>query len=483
MFKSFRHWLIAFSVLVAFTVFDVQQASAVIDPFTVSLGVSALIHAAVIGGAYVGWRTYKRENGSTRNPSGTKVTPQGTIGRDVRVEWVDLTQTDFVSGKNVTAKIPYSQIASAVKGNPTKYPNLKAAIDKSETNECYADDGPNAEWQVGESFEDSSTGYYYTVTGVHNTSVQNGTNTVNKLMNTPTWSSALNSHYVTKLYSGSPTYKLVTYLCSPTGTKYAPPRPAQQVPPEFAVNISGSSSAPTDVYSDYYGEIDDYLTEQGGTLSFIDSDDSSSVDTSPPFVVPPMPSLHEFIASQSTRDALQASGAALDSARLAVTAAQGAVDTARANYDLSGSPSDAQKLADALKALADSQAAFDKLKAELAKQAADDAKKAAEDEADNAAQLGGAGDVPDLNFSRFQELKGALSTTYPFSLIGMLPDLLSPFVSSPSAPVIHLPVYGNDLVVDLSIFDPVAAVCRWCVGLLSSAGVVYYIVHFWRGVS
>lgn len=86
-----------------------------------------------------------------------------------------------------------------------------------------------------------------------------------------------------------------------------------------------------------------------------------------------------------------------------------------------------------------------------------------------------------FDWSGLTRLRGALSSAWPFSLLSALPDKLSVLVRAPTAPVFHLPIYGNDLVVDLSVFNPVAAVCRWAIGLLLSVGCVYYLVEFWRG--
>lgn len=465
MFTRSRIIIVALAVLVSFTFVDTRRAGAVVDPFSLSVAVSALIHAAIIGGAYLGWRTYKKENGGARNPSGTKVTPNGTIGRDVKVDWVDLTKTDFIDGKDATAKVPYGELKSAVKADPGRFPRLKNAITKTYPGQTTGD------------VVEATNGKRYKLGSKGATACSDSPDPLytykasNLTVLIPEESSAVCPGKTEARWYGA------------TEVQDPPSVIGDASPQEFAKRLSGVDNAPANVYSDFYAEIDDYLTGKGGTLSVVDTPDSAFVDSAPPLSVPSMPTPAQFNSAKTGQSATAAASAALSSAQGAVTAAQGSVNSAQQAYNSSGSASDLQKLNDALKGLADANAALDRLKADLARQAADDARADADDESDQPAVLGEPGEVPDLNFGRFQELKGALSSTYPFSLISMLPDLLSPFSRSPSAPVIHLPVYGNDLVVDLSIFDPVAAVCRWCLGVLATAGVVYYVVHFWRGVS
>lgn len=483
MFKGFRLYLVALAVLVAFFVTDTKNASAVVDPLTGYVVASALLHAVVLGGAYVAAKFAKRENGGTRNPSGTKVTPQGTIGRDAKITYIDLTKTDFVDSKNVTAKLSLDKLDSVYNsgdGNP-KYPRLSSALIKNVPENVYTGNGTGVNGQL---VHDKRNGNYKRVTGVGSDTWTRSPSTPSAYSGPGLYTSGSSTVYIYQFVAGGyPTggdgYRCIIVTSSQNDTPTFTKRMA--TPQEFSStlsNIPAGITAPADVYSDYYGEIDDFIKDNPNIVEYVDTDDSALVDYSSPYS-PQLPTYSQYadaVAGKSANDALA-------SAQGAVDAAQGAVSTAQQNYSASGSPADLQKLQDAQKSLADSQAALDKLKSDLAQKLADQAKEDAEKETDNPVALDAPGDVPDLDFSRFAELKGALSSTYPFSLISTLPDLLSPFNRPPSAPVIHLPVYGNDMVVDLSIFDPVAAVCRWCLGVLATAGVVFYVVHFYRGVS
>lgn len=132
MIRRFRSFIVALALLVSFTVYDTRNASAIVDPFTAYVVASAVIHAVIIGGAYVGYKYYKKENGGSRDANGTKVTPNGTIGRDATVTWVDIsTGVPEIKSKNVTAKVSHDKLKTAVKSNPSKYPKLINALSQS----------------------------------------------------------------------------------------------------------------------------------------------------------------------------------------------------------------------------------------------------------------------------------------------------------------------------------------------------------------
>jgi hypothetical protein len=81
-------------------------------------------------------------------------------------------------------------------------------------------------------------------------------------------------------------------------------------------------------------------------------------------------------------------------------------------------------------------------------------------------------------------IKGALNSTFPFNTVSRLSSYYSTFSVDAAAPSFILPLpLGNSLNVDLSIFDPLAAVIRFLLGLSATIGVTYYIFQFWRGVS
>ena len=113
---------------------------------------------------------------------------------------------------------------------------------------------------------------------------------------------------------------------------------------KFARNLARSSAAltaPADVYSDYYGDIDEYLKSNSGSLSVIDCVDPKAVDSSPAATLPSPASQAQVTAAQA---------AALGSN--AASAANDAVAVAQRNYDANPSPENAQRLADAQAAAA-----------------------------------------------------------------------------------------------------------------------------------
>ena len=87
-----------------------------------------------------------------------------------------------------------------------------------------------------------------------------------------------------------------------------------------------------------------------------------------------------------------------------------------------------------------------------------------------------------FDWSKWAQLKGVLQNTWPFSLLSSIPDYLSGLIVPPTAPTFNLPVFGgNSITVSLSIFDPVATLCRWLVGVLITVGGIQAVVRFWRG--
>lgn len=427
MIRRFRLFIASF-VLLSFLVCDTDRASAVIDPFTVSVVASALFHAAVIGGAYLGWRTYKRENGGARNPSGTKITPNGTIGRDVKVEWVDLTKTDFVDGKNATAKATMADIKQAVDAEPSRFPKLKTALQKSSLEPLKKTSQINdiVSAPGGGTYKIYNKGYY-----------TNAPNSCTYGSTSGEWKSDQNGYKVIHVYDYTTSSPCGGYTWFHMKTN-APPPPRDATPSEFAQAVSNSSglpSAPADVYSDFYGEIDDYLTGNGGTLSVVDTDNSANVDSAPPLSMPSMPTPSQFSAAQSAYDAQVAQAAAHASAQNALAAAQAAAGTAQINYNFSNSGADLQKLNDALKAVADAQAALDKLKADQAKQNSDAAKEAAEEESISPPSASDPyGDDTEIDISGrvnqfFSDIRGTTLFSLPDRLLSGLPSGGSPVMS------------------------------------------------------
>lgn len=89
-----------------------------------------------------------------------------------------------------------------------------------------------------------------------------------------------------------------------------------------------------------------------------------------------------------------------------------------------------------------------------------------------------------FDWSKWHQLLGLLASTFPFSLISTISGYLSPFSGSPVAPSFDLHIYGSQkLHIDLSPFDIIASICRWALGLLMTAGIVQFVIKWYRGTS
>lgn len=87
-----------------------------------------------------------------------------------------------------------------------------------------------------------------------------------------------------------------------------------------------------------------------------------------------------------------------------------------------------------------------------------------------------------FDWSKWIQLKGLLQNTWPFSLLLTIPGYLSGLIVTPTPPTFNLPIYGgNTLTISLSIFDPIAVMLRWLIGVLVTVGGIQSIIKFWRG--
>lgn len=93
--------------------------------------------------------------------------------------------------------------------------------------------------------------------------------------------------------------------------------------------------------------------------------------------------------------------------------------------------------------------------------------------------------VHTLDFSNGKNLLGAVQNAYPINLIPSAFTSFSNFVtSSPSAPVFTFPLpLGFNLNIDLSLFNPVAKMCRYICSIIITAGSIMAIINFYRGTS
>jgi hypothetical protein len=105
-------------------------------------------------------------------------------------------------------------------------------------------------------------------------------------------------------------------------------------------------------------------------------------------------------------------------------------------------------------------------------------------EKDSAASVPESDARKEIDTTPLDALKGALATTYPFNLPSVIGSYYDKFAVDAIIPVfsLHLPL-GQVIEVDLAPFEPVAKLCRFLVGLLVTSGMLFYIVHFFRGIS
>ncbi|MBT1074455.1 hypothetical protein [Geobacter grbiciae] len=488
MFKGLRLIAVSLVALCTFLVYDTKNAVAIVDPITISVAAAALASSVIVGGAYVYAKRYYRENGGSRVASGTKVTPSGTIARDMTISYIALgASTVNTITRNVTATISQSAVASVVKANPSRYPKLYAASVRSDYISETSTNWASPSSVVGSTIYVSSGNYYPTAAGkaFRVTGLKQGT-TYSTYNGTPSFNYAAafespNVLYITSITGGASPYswkQIQYYVTQVTGTAPLVDSTVPQYSQSLA-NVSSPLSAPVNVYSDYYGEIDDFIKSNPNVMQYADTDDSGYADGAPPFVLPVPPTMAQLDAAQSAQDADAKSSASVAAARDAATSARTAATNARARADATGDPNDIRAAEAAEAAAAAAEANLAKVEADTATKTADAAKDKADEES-----------IPDsspdalktFDWSKLSQLKGALANAWPFSLLSGVVDKLSVLVREPQAPVFDLPIYGaNTLRVDLSIFDPVAAVCRWAIGLLLSVGCVWYLVEFWRG--
>lgn len=275
-----------------------NQARAVEDLVQTPIESSIIFNSDVACGTYLYGKYYARENGGTRSPSGTVVSSTGSIARDATITYATLGAATVLNiTHNVTAKITYDEVKTAVAANPSKYPKLSSSL--STVTNTTSDDIISSPRLLNEN--STISGIKYLDGGYVNGLVQVG----------PAYSSYHNSTSCAPFYNSGVFVALSDYSGTPsngTCTDGSPSRSGTEVlyrpssivttpstlvydatPAQFAQKISNSSlplSAPANVYSDYYGEIDDFIRSNPNVVHYKDSSDSSSVDTAPDFVGP-----------------------------------------------------------------------------------------------------------------------------------------------------------------------------------------------------
>lgn len=209
----------------------------------------------------------------------------------------------------------------------------------------------------------------------------------------------------------------------------------------------------------------------GGSISVIDTVyPEAQTDTAPPFVVPvaavgPATAAAAPLSPSVSGLGAQTQAAADSAAQTAAQALQQAQDALAAdpnNAALQQAVQQAQQAAAAATAAA--QQAAQATKEQYTDNPVDEIKK--------------------FKWDKLAQLKGVMVNMYPFYLLPRVRQYYEVFITPEhTAPVITLPLMGNNMTLDLSMFDSLAAICRFILSVVSFTGAIYLIVRFWRGVS
>lgn len=434
-------------------------------PMWACLQASFVFHSLVATALTIEWSAKVGEQ---------KVSSVGDIEKGSTVQWINASDMSL-NTKDLVAKMPFDKV-NDLANSSNNYPLLKDALSKnvgidypiiSESNTsgnstvvgskgllknslatligfthsstggcsniCYGSDAG------GQSFTDSPSAGYTTIVQNYN-------------------------------YGGK---SIWTYS---TGGVIPPPVTRPATPSEFKAAVSPDGSPLSDPIR---AEIDKMFQDPSYVPTFSDA------TTGLPYSPPP----DSTVATQSQVDqynksllAAEAAKTAASSAQAAATSAQAAATNAGNNYASSGGnpntgvggdPALYQKYLDAKAAAKAAQSNADKL-------AADDAK----DDSDVAATLPTSAERKTLNFSGLNSIKGALDNTYPFNLPSVISGYYSSWVVDPAPPVFNLPLpLGQTIHVDLAPFQPVATLIQYLIGMISTVGCLYYIIHFFRGIS
>lgn len=460
-------------------------AVAPLVPLILLVDASLVWHTMGILGAIV----YQEKTG----PAGaSKVTPTGSIKNPADVTWIDLTIPEPAQQhKALDANITMDQVKGIVEKDAASkllYANLEAALNKP---------GGDGELMTGGHLNttgNANSVYSYQGNSYklnHSTHVVDGCSscystccTSNGLLESYPNGTALMIKKLTGYY-GSDLYYF---------DRVATPPSVPATSNEFAKKLANS---PSDITADsalsaaYEAEIDALMLDPAYVPVFTDA--TTGLPSTPPVGAASAAQIAAYNAGQGAKEAAatataSAAGAAGAAGAASTTAAAGA---AAANAAAAAAPGDATLAAAAARAntaaanaaatAAAATAALDKLKAEQAKE---DAKKE-ETTASAAAGLGPKGEKTALNLAPLNELKGVLDTTYPFNLPSSVAGYFGALSGGAgTAPAFDLPMpLGQTIHCDLSFFNPLAVMVRYMVGILTTTGILFYIIHFFRGIS
>lgn len=258
-------------------------------------------------------------------------------------------------------------------------------------------------------------------------------------------------------------YDMVSYTLTPSTPDEAAHQPRlPATPEEFSQTVAPASA----VNPDYQDELDKMMQNPAYVPTFTDE---SGLPWAPPAdVVTP-----EQAASDLTQATSQAQQA-VNQAAATSTAASAAAAANPSDPSLAAAAAAAQQaLQDALDELAALQAALEELTGTGV---------GTDDPDDPAVDPGETPVLKSFSWEAARRLMGTLETAWPFNLLLSLRGLFAPLDASPVAPAFDLHIYQtNKLHVDLSFFDPVATILRWCFTLLLTSLGIMQVVRWYRG--
>jgi hypothetical protein len=85
-----------------------------------------------------------------------------------------------------------------------------------------------------------------------------------------------------------------------------------------------------------------------------------------------------------------------------------------------------------------------------------------------------------INFQNFNASLNGFAQGGPVRLFSDIIGVVQSLVATPAAPVFRLPVYNSEFIVDLSIFDPIALICRVGLSILALVSLAFFILKQWR---
>lgn len=442
---------------------------------------SAAVH---VGAGAVGLY-YALKSGQT-----SKTDSVGTISRPSSAVWIDTKDFQVVE-KPLNAKLSKSEAERISSSNPTKYPKVNSVFQPviPLTPTTLSPGTVVKEWYTNTGsykvvrFDKSNTNTW----GPSSPAPRDGTYNQKITLNhygTGRHLLQVGSNYSSFAWDHGFKYCAFYEVSSDTSTNPV----NAKVPPTVSQVVSSLSTAGADtqVKDLYQEELDQMMQDPDYIPVFSDA------TTGLPYVPPSQAEVmtpSQIDSHNLSVDAYNKKQQAAETAAAASSDAQTAATNAGAAYAASGGDISTgvggdsslyQKYLDAKAAASVARAASDAAQAALAQDALDDKK-----ESDDTAS-----DVPvneerkTLDFTPLHALKSKLDTTYPFNLPGIVLGYYTALKSTPEAPQfdLFLPL-GQTMHIDLSPFDSIAVLMRYLIGILLTLGIVYYIIHFFRGIS